>query len=106
MGDIRNKIAKIAEAERVRRAGARWTARYGSWRSGPKEDRGPCFCRGCGLTDEETTLRGYSDPRLSKRHLNGLWCIACMPTEVKMEWIDIMVTQGIRYDAEEHGDSQ
>lgn len=97
MGDLRNKVAKQIRDERHRQFMLR--------KYPPKPPARPPTCR-CGLTSEETKLYAYSSPMLSKRHLNGLWCLVCAPHEVKMEWIDIMVTQGIRYDAGEHGDSQ
>lgn len=95
MGDLRNKMAKLARDERHRQFMLR--------KYPPKPPAPPPTCR-CGLTWQETTLYGWSSPKLSKRHLNGLWCLVCMPHEVQMELIDIMVRQGIPYDAEEHGD--
>jgi hypothetical protein len=93
MGDLRNKVAKQIRDERHRQYMAR--------KYPPKPPPPPVTCR-CGLTWQETTLYGFSGYKNS--HLNGLFCMVCMPTCHKMEFIDIMVTQGIPYDAEEHGE--
>jgi hypothetical protein len=95
MGDYRNKAAKDAYWAAIREMQAR--------KFPLKPAPPPATCR-CGLTWQETTLYGWSETKLSRRHLNGLWCLVCMPTELKMELIDIMVTQGISYDAGEHGE--
>jgi hypothetical protein len=95
IGDLRNKYAKIERDERHRAYLAR---RY------PPKPKVEPTCR-CGLTWHQTTLYSHTEVKLSRRHLNGLWCTVCMPHEVKMELIDIMITQGIKYDPEEHGDS-
>jgi hypothetical protein len=95
MGDLRNKISKQIRDERHRQYMAR--------KYPPKPAPPPATCR-CGLTWQETTLYGWSETKLSRRHLNGLWCLVCMPTELKMEFIDIMVTQGIPYDYVEDGE--
>lgn len=93
MGDLRNKMAKLARDERHR---LHMLKHYP-----PKPPPPPPTCR-CGLTGQETKLWGFSGYKNSR--LNGLFCMVCMPTCHKMELIDIWITQGIKYDADEHGE--
>jgi len=96
MGDLRNKFAKRAYWDAVQEMQRRLH---------PPTPKGDPTCL-CGLTWRDTTLYGWSETKLSRRHLSGLWCLICMPTELKMELISHMIKDGIRYDAAEHGDEQ
>ena len=95
MGDIRNKLNKIVQAQRDKAALGAFLRHGGNYKPPRTERQKPAYCR-CGLSFYET--------KLWQCGRDGLCCLVCMPLRWKQELIAHYLRAGIPFNSNEHGE--